>query len=137
MTDKSCRIPRPNLILVDLRSSNHSRGRHNGRSANMGAAKDDAARRDPRTRIDEYGSRDQRHVTTMRVAPGGDERLLRDDSVSSNNYVILVMNPDTLADPTPMADAELPGESHTRARAENHTLTDLGTEQAKHGDPQV
>ncbi len=91
-------------------------------------------RRDPGPVLDDDRSSDQPHVSPVRVTPGGHERVLRDDDVVADDHVVLVVDPDALAYPAIVADAELPRKANPSAGAEDHAVADVRPEAAQHGD---
>src|SRR3712207_9150008 len=77
-------------------------------------------RRPPRSTLFPY--------TTLFRSTRGDERPLRDDGVRADGQLVLVVQPDVLADPTTVPHRELPREAHPQPRPEQHALPDARTE---------
>lgn len=65
------------------------------------------------------------------MTSGRHKCLLRDHHVMPDVDVVLVVEPNPLADPRPVTDVELPRELHSSPRAEHNTVAYLGTEGAE------
>ncbi|BAJ75226.1 ABC-type sugar transport system, periplasmic component [Microbacterium testaceum StLB037] len=51
--------------------------------------------------------------------------------------VVLIMEPDTLADPGPVADVQLPRKLDAGPRSKNDAVSDVGSESAQHTNPKA
>lgn len=98
----------------------------------MCSAEDHGARGDPGPVFYRDRSSKEGHVSTVGVATGGEEGLLRDNDVVTDVDVVLVVEPDALAYPGVRADVEFPGKLHSGARAKHHSVANLGAEHSEH-----
>jgi hypothetical protein len=69
------------------------------------------------------------------VTPGGKESFLRYRNIVTDVNVILIVKPDTFADPASIFDVKLPREFHPGSRSKYYGFAYSSSEGTKSGDP--
>jgi hypothetical protein len=68
----------------------------------------------------------------VRMTSRGEKSLLGDHNVVGDENVILIVEPDSLADPRVATDVKFPREFHSCSRAKFYTVRNLCTKQAEY-----
>lgn len=106
------------------------------RTADRHSAADHATRGDPSAVVDFYRTCNKAHVAPVVVAACCYERLLGYHSIVADGHLVLVMNPNSLADPRPIANLQIPGELDAGTRSDDDLVTDLRAEGTERLRPQ-
>ncbi|MGO4692074.1 hypothetical protein [Glaciibacter sp. 2TAF33] len=80
---------------------------------------------------DRYRSGDQGHIAAVGMTTSCQEGFLGDDNVGTDMNLILIVEPDTFADPRSVADMEFPRKLDASSRAEHYLATNLSAKEAK------
>lgn len=70
------------------------------------------------------------------MTSSGYKGFLRDDNIAPNSDLVLIVDPDALANPTSITDTEFPRKLHARSGAKDYVSADVGTKQPQYLDPQ-